>query len=92
MKTAYEIAMERLNKAMPIRKLTDEQKRLLAELDSRYTARIAEREIALKTEIDKASTQGDFQKVEQLEKQLASERQALQAELEAKKEKIRQAQ
>ena len=89
MKTAYELAMERLNKAAPTVKLTPEQKKLLAELDSKYTAKIAEREIALQGEIDKAVSAGDAEKVEQLRQQLVNERKALQVELEEKKEKAR---
>ena len=49
MKTAYELAMERLNKTTPPqKKLTAAQKKQLAELDSQYAAKVAEREIFLK--------------------------------------------
>jgi len=90
MKSAFELAMERLNKQSPQVKLTDEKKKELAELDSRYAAKIAEREIFLKGELGKAAAQGDFAACEQLEKQLVSERKSLQAELEEKKESVRQ--
>ena len=90
MKSAYELAMERLNKASPTVKLSAAQKKQLAELDSKYAARIAEREIALKGEITKAAESGAFDKVEQLEQQLVSERKKLQNELEEKKEALRQ--
>ena len=43
MKTAYELAMERLNKSGPSVKLSDARKKELAELDSKYAAKIAER-------------------------------------------------
>jgi hypothetical protein len=89
MKTAYELAMERLNKSSPAVKLTTEQKKALAELDSKYAARIAEREIAFKGDIDKAGGAGEFEKAEQLQQQLVHERKALQTELEEKKEKVR---
>ena len=92
MKTAYELAMERLSKAAPVKRLTDEQKLQLAELDSQYAAKIAEREISLHNEIAQAAGQGDLEKVEQLEKRLATERKTLQAELESKKDKVRDAQ
>ncbi|HVU27997.1 MAG TPA: hypothetical protein VHG71_09710 [Verrucomicrobiae bacterium] len=88
MKSAYELAMERLNKTAPVIKLNNEQKKQLAELDSKYAAKIAEREIALKDEIAKA--EGDFEKVESLQQQLLSERKKLQTELEEKKEIVRQ--
>jgi hypothetical protein len=90
MKSAYELAMERLNKTAPMAKTSDTQKKEIAELDSKYAAKIAEREIFLKGEIGKAAAQGDFESLEQLEKQLASERRKLQTELEEKKEEVRQ--
>ena len=90
MKSAYELAMERLNKSAPLTKITDEQKKELAELDSKYAAKIAEREIFLKGELQKAAVKGDWEATEQLERQLVSERKNLQAELEEKKEEVRQ--
>jgi hypothetical protein len=90
MKSAYELAMERLNKQSPTIKLTDRQKHELAELDSRYAAKIAEREIALRAEADRLLAAGDFEKAEAAQNQLVSERKSLQAELEAKKESVRQ--
>ena len=90
MKSAYELAMERLSKSAPVAKLTDKQKKELAELDSKYAAKIAEREIFVKGELAKAMDKGDGEAVEQLEKQLVSDRKSLQAELEQKKEKVRQ--
>ena len=89
MKSAYELAMERLNKASPSTKLSDDQKKQLAELDSRYAAKIAEREIFLNGERAAAAAKGDYEAVAQLEKQLASERKTFKAELEEKKEKVR---
>jgi hypothetical protein len=72
MKSSYELAMERLSKNAPAQKLTVAQKKQLAELDSKYTAKIAEREIALKGEIAKVAD--DFEKAEALQKQLTGER------------------
>ena len=89
MKSAYELAMERLNKSAPAVKLTNEQKKEMGELDSVYASKIAQREIFLKGEIAKAEMGGDFGVMEELQKQLVSERKALNAELEEKKEKVR---
>ncbi|MGH7994300.1 MAG: hypothetical protein ACREDQ_12330, partial [Limisphaerales bacterium] len=83
-------AMERLKKDVPTKKLNEVQKKELAELDSKYTAKIAEREIALKDEIARAGAAGDFEKVGKLQEQWVAERKKLQAELEEKKEKVRQ--
>lgn len=89
MKSSYELAMERLAKTAPATKLTDEQKQQLADLDARYAAKIAEREIFLNGERTAAAGKGDYEAVAQLEKQLASERKTFKAELEEKKEKVR---
>ena len=89
MKSAYELAMERLNKKSPTVKLSAQQKREIAELESKCAAKIAERELAIKAEIIKAVDKGDFEAVEQLEKQLVADRKSLQAGLEEKKEKVR---
>jgi len=87
MKTSFELAMERLNQGAPTVKLTAAQKKQLAELDNKYAATLAGREIALKDEMARVSE--DREKVEALQQQLAGERQSLQAELEAKKEQVR---
>jgi len=89
MKSAYELAMERLNKSSPTVKLSAEQKKQLAEWDSKYSAKIAERELFLKDRLAEAAGKGDGEAAAQLEKQLISERKSLQAELEEKKEKVR---
>ena len=90
MKSAYELAMERLNKTSPTVKLTAAQKKELAELDSKYAAKIAEREIASKSEMDKAAEAGDAEKLEQIQRQLSDDRKKMQSELEDKKERARQ--
>jgi hypothetical protein len=89
MKTAYELAMERLQKSAPTVKLTDEQKKEVAEVESKYAAKIAERELFLKGEIIKAINTGEDDVIAQLEKQLASERRVLKAEMEEKKQEVR---
>jgi len=89
MKSAYELAMERLEKASPSISLTEEQKKEIAKVDSVYRAKIAEKELFLKNEIRKAQTAGKFEEAELLEKQLASEIRRLQEDCEAKKEKLR---
>jgi hypothetical protein len=90
MKSAYELAMERLNKTAPVAKLTDKQKKDLAEIDSKYAAKLAERELFLKDEFAKAVDKGDAEAMEQIQKQLNSDRKTLEAEREEKKDKLRQ--
>ena len=82
--------MERLNKSSPTAKLTEKQKKEIAELESKYKAKIAERELFVEGERVKAIDRGEFEAVEQLEKQLVGDRKSLQAELEEKKERVRQ--
>jgi len=89
MKSAYELAMERLQKASPSLSLTDEQKKELAEMDSKYQAKIAEKELFLKDQIRKAQTEGKADDIDSIQKQLVSEIHRLQEECEAKKEKLR---
>jgi hypothetical protein len=88
MKSSYELAMERLNKTAPALKLTAAQKTEIAELEANCAAKIAGREIAMQAEITKVA--GDFEKAEELRQQLVLDRKKLQAELEEKKERIRQ--
>jgi len=89
MKSAYELAMERLNKVSPTVSLSAGQKAELAELDSKYAAKIAEREISLQGEADKAGSAGDVKKAGEMQEQLVRERKALRADLEEKKEQVR---
>jgi hypothetical protein len=89
MKSAYELAMERLEKSSPSVSLTEDQKKEIAEVDSLYRAKIAEKELFLKDQIRKAQVAGKFEELESLDKQLVSEIRRLHEECEAKKEKLR---
>ena len=89
MKSAYELAMERLQKGSPTITLTPEQKVELAEIDSSFNAKIAERKIFLTDQITKAAAAGKFDDVESLEKQLTADVRRLQEDCEQKKEKLR---
>ena len=89
MKSAYELAMERLEKASPSLSLTEEQRKELAEIDSKYQAKVAEQELFLKDQIRKAQTEGKPDDIDSLQTQLVSEVRRLQEECEAKKEKLR---
>jgi hypothetical protein len=81
--------MERLAKNQPTVSLTDDQKKQLAEIDSQFKARMAEKELFLNGEIAKAQAVGKFDEVESLQKQLRSEIRRFQEDCEAKKEKLR---
>lgn len=89
MKSAYELAMERLEKKAPTVALTEEQKQQIGEIESTFKARIAEKELFLKDEIRKARAAGTLEEAESLEKQLSIEVRRFQEECEAKKERLR---
>jgi ATP-dependent protease ClpP protease subunit len=89
MKSAYELAMERLQRSSPSVTLTAEQKAELAEVDSSFNAKIAERKIFLTDQIRKAVAAGKFDEVESLEKQQTADIIRLQEDCEHKKEKLR---
>jgi len=91
MKSAYELAMERLQKedAGEALVLTDEQKEELAAIDGRYKSKIAEREIFLNRQRDEALKTGDRSETEKIERQIRTERERLEDEREQEKEKVR---
>jgi hypothetical protein len=89
MKSAYELAMERLEKESPIKQLTEARKAEIADIESLAKSRIAEKELFLGGEIAKAQAAGDFTALDSLQKQLVAERLRIQEEAEAKKERVR---
>jgi len=89
MKSAYELAMERLEKKAPSVALTDEQKQQIAEIDSTFKARMAEKELFLKDQIGKAQSTGSTDEAESLQKQLTIDLRRLQEDADAKKVKLR---
>ena len=89
MKSAYELAMERLEKQSPVAKVSDEQRQALAETDQTYKAKIAEREVFLSSLIQKAVASGDLMEVENIRLQLSRDVRRLQEECESKKSKLR---
>jgi hypothetical protein len=85
MKSAYELAMSRLEKSSPVVHLTLEQKQQIAEVDSSINAKIAEKKIFLEDQIAKAP----YQERKAIEHQLVSELARLEEKRERDKEKIR---
>jgi hypothetical protein len=93
MKSAYELAMDRLAKSDPEgnKPLSAEQKSRLAEIDRVYKGKLAEREIFLKKQLNDAWAAQNAEETEKIQKQLASERARLEDEREAEKERVRRA-
>lgn len=85
MKSAYEIAMARLEKeAGPSRKLTDAQKAEIADIEKRFDARVAEERLSFDTRMAKAAS---FEEAQQLQRDAA----AALASLEEQREKAKEA-
>jgi len=64
MKSAYEIAMARLEKERgPTKKLTDEQKAQVAEIERKFAAKIAEKKLVYESEIAGAESPEDMEKI-----------------------------
>lgn len=88
-KSAYELAMERLSRQAPARKLSTQQKQRIAELDSLYLSRIAQQDLSTQAEVSQWTAAGDPEKVNEARARFSTEKQKLEAELEERKERIR---
>ena len=89
MKSSYELAMERMGGGDD-NPLTDEQKAKIAEIDSKYKAKIAERKIFLEKSLSDAQAQGNEEEIELVRRQLNDEVAELEAKSEAEKDIIRE--
>ncbi len=91
MKSAYELAMERLKASDPeaAPALTAAQKKELAEIDRRSKAKLAEREIFLNQQIAAARAAGNAEEYEKLREELRRERARIEEEREDAKNKVR---
>jgi hypothetical protein len=92
LKSAYELAMERLNKAdaqagVEQRRLTDEQKASIAELKRFYEAKLAEQELLHQSSLRKMM---DPEARATLEDEYRRDRERIVSERDAKLEKVRQ--
>lgn len=86
MKSAYEIAMARLEKESgPGRKLTDAQKEEIAEISKKYDARIAEEKLTFEARLAKATT---FEELESLRAELAASLTSIEEHREKAKEAV----
>ena len=88
MKSSYELAMERMGGGDD-KPLTDQQKEKIAEIDSKYKAKIAERKIFLEKSLSDAQAQGNEEEIELVRRQLNDEVADLEAKSEDEKDKIR---
>lgn len=84
--------MERLNESSPLKKLTEEQKKEIAEIENRHNAKLAEREIAMQSEIAQERMKGDYARAQELEQEWAIEKKNLVIRCDEKKDAIRNVQ
>lgn len=91
MKSAYELAMERLAKSDPSanKPLSPEQKSRLADIDRVYQGKTAEREIFLQKQLNEALAAGNAEEADKIRQQLANEKARLQEEREEEKDRVR---
>jgi hypothetical protein len=91
MKSAYELAMERLSKSDPdsSRPVTPEQRKKLAEIDRLYQGKAAEREIFLNQQLEQALSGRDADAVDKIRKQIASEKTRIEEDRESEKDRVR---
>lgn len=89
MKSAYELAMERMGGGED-KPLTNEQKEKIAEIDSKYKAKIAERKIFIEKSLNDAKALGNEEEIELIRRQLNEEVSDLETKAESEKDKIRE--
>jgi hypothetical protein len=86
MKSAFELAMERLGGG-PLREYTDAQKEQLAEVDRTYDARVAQ--ARLQADADRRKAGGDPAKLKQTQDLLTTELTSLEERREQAKDELR---
>lgn len=92
MKSAYELAMERLEKKDgKLKPLTDEQKKAIADVDSQTKAKLAEVEIMSKRDLADARAKGDADKIKSIEAERMRAIERARSRGEEDKERIRSA-
>ena len=91
MKSAYELAMERLNQTDPesARSLSAAQKERLAEIDRVYQGKKAEREIFLRQKLNDALAARQADEADNNRQQIAAENSRLEEEKDAEKDRVR---
>lgn len=90
MKSAYELAMEHLEKNNPKEaSISEVDKVKLAEIDTLFRAKIAEREVFLGGLLAQAKANRSYTEIVELEEQLAREVRKLRDQCEEEKEKVR---
>ncbi|MED5470557.1 MAG: hypothetical protein VX577_02330, partial [Verrucomicrobiota bacterium] len=69
--------------------LTEEKKELISEIEKKYSAKIAEREVFLRSKIEESLSEGQIQDAQQIEDELSRELKSLRMRCESEKEEVR---
>jgi len=88
MKSSYELAMERFGDGDD-NPLSEKQKEKIAEIDSKYKAKIAERRIFLEKNLNDAQSLENEEEITLIRRQLNDEVADLEAKADLEKDKIR---
>ena len=89
LKSAFQIALEKLEGSGQVRELSDSQRESIAAVRRKYRARIAEQEIEMQGQVRAARQSGKFHEIEKLQGRLAAERRRLEDRMESEIEEIR---
>jgi len=91
LKSAWELALEKLKaqETAPVERLSEDQKRAIAEIRARYKAKIAEAEIAAESRIKQLAQNGAFDQIEPIRQRLVDDRNRINRELESEVEKAK---
>ena len=89
MKSAYELAMDRLESKDPGVLLTDEQKARIADIEAKCKADIAAKELLLQGEMAKATAAGSQEELAEIRRQLADDIRRFEEKREREKEEVR---
>jgi hypothetical protein len=85
MKSAYELAMERLEQESgPSKKLNDEQRAAIADIDNIFDARVAEQRLSFETQIASAA----IDEIARLQDEMTATLQSLEAQREQEIEAV----
>jgi len=89
MKSAYELAMERLAAKEPVLQLSADQKQRIAAIEVKCKADIAAKELLLQSELAKTLAAGATEEAAKIQRQLTDEIRRLEEKREREKDAVR---
>ena len=89
MKSAYELAMERLAAKEPVLQLSADQKQRIAAIEAKCKADIAAKELLLQGELAKTLAAGATEEAAKIQRQLTDERRRFGEKREREKDAVR---